>query len=412
MDLCNIGEEVFQPNAAGLVTRDNAAFARGVVRHPCWNHFMYYAGLIKSMRVNAAELQPGMIALLSSFVPDDSSILCSLRQLYWEECGHGDELLYLAGGALQVLSIVVLDPQDGYMTERVFADWVERLCNKLVCLSPELKLLEIRGSGTFRPDPSPLAYFNRLHRVPICVYGIGDNNERYTVDRGRWDTMEEVVLSSHVGSKTLVSAFNNIVPLLNETLRTVELHSEIASWPHESTRFLNLAKPVLALTGLVCVEISLPHYFLKFTAEDLVVVASALPAVEVLYISLDALFACPDIPTFATIGQCMSMCLNLSFLSIPILQGPYGILDSLHLPAPTRHGLMVLHAERVRLVSHLSLRTAQTMMEEALLSTFPRMTLENINLGTEGWIGGSDDLSHPYYIEHSLSSSDSDTSSI
>ncbi|KAJ2988722.1 hypothetical protein NUW54_g9022 [Trametes sanguinea] len=137
MDLCNIGEEVFQPNAAGLVTRDNAAFARGVVWHPCWNHFMYYAGLIKSMRVNAAELQPGMIALLSSFVPDDSSILCWLRQLYWEECGHGDKLLYIAGGALQVLSIVVLDPQDDYMTERVFADWVERLCNKLVCLSPQ-----------------------------------------------------------------------------------------------------------------------------------------------------------------------------------------------------------------------------------------------------------------------------------
>ncbi|KAJ3001951.1 hypothetical protein NUW54_g6114 [Trametes sanguinea] len=348
------------------------------------------------MRVNAAELQPGMIALLSSFVSDDSLILCSLRQLYWEECGHGDGLLYLAGGALQVLSIIVLDPQDGYMTERVFADWVEWLCNKLVCLSPGLKLLEIRGSGTFRPDPSPLAYFNQLHRVPISVYGIGGvyiyNNERYTVDHGRWDAMEEVVLSLHVGSKTLVSAFNNIVPLLNETLRIVELHSEIASWPHESTRFLNLAKPVLALTGLVCVEISLSNYFLKFTAEDLVVVASALPAVEVLYISLDALFACPDIHTFATIRQCMSMCLNLSFLSILILQGPYGILDSLHIQAPTRHGLMVVHAERVRLVSHLSLRTAQTMMEEALLSTFPRMTLENITLGTEGWIGGSDDL--------------------
>ncbi|KAJ2996486.1 hypothetical protein NUW54_g7234 [Trametes sanguinea] len=231
-------------------------------------------------------------------------------------------------------------------------------------------------AGTVMVPARSYALSDNMHYKVMHYKKLYYNNERYTVDRDRWDAMEEVVLSSHIGSKTLVSAFNNIVPLLNETLRTVELHSEITSWPHESTRFLNLAKPVLALTGLVCVEISLPNYFLKFTAEDLVVVASALPAVEVLYISLDALLACPDIPTFATIGQCMSMCLNLSFLSIPILQGPYGILDSLHIPPPTLP----------------CLKTAQTMMEEALLSTFPRMTLENITLGTEGWIGGSDDL--------------------
>ncbi|CDO76889.1 hypothetical protein BN946_scf184903.g10 [Trametes cinnabarina] len=387
LDLCPISERVSRPDTPELAKRANTAFVKGIHKHICWNHFLYYASLIRSILVNAATLQPGCIAVITSLIPDNLPLLCSLRQLFWEESGHGEELLFLAGGSLEVLSIGILDPRDDYLVKKVFAEWINRLCEKLVCLAPGLKFLQIAGCRAFLQHESALHYFGRLHKTPVSMYGINNKKESYEVQGNWWAALEEVTIHSQVGSSTLACAFKSIWSFVTETLHSVKLHSELAAWPHDSTQFLWLAEPVLTIAHLVCVEISLPNYLLAFTARDLLAIAEALPAVKVLHLSTDALFALPNIPTFTTLGKCLRFCLNLSILYFPIVQGPQHSFESLAIPAPACHRLAALNIGRVRLSSTLSLNMAWNMMHKALLNTLPQLRERNIILGSLGWIG-------------------------
>ncbi|KAL7278557.1 hypothetical protein ACG7TL_007556 [Trametes sanguinea] len=391
LDLCPISERVSRPNTPELAERANDAFVRGIRRHICWNHFLYYASLIKSLLLNSSTLQPGCIAVITSLIPDHSPLLCSLRQLYWEESGRGEELLFLVGGSLEVLTIGIVDPREGHMVREAFAEWVDRLCGRLVQLAPSLKLFQITGGRPFAEHESPIRYFHGLHKTPAYVYDKDGEKKKHQVQRHQWEALEEVVIHSNVGATTILAALDSIQMFVSEAFLSVELHSELAAWPYEPMQFLWLTEPLLNLSHLIYVDVTLPNYLLAFTAKDLLAITKALPAVEILHLSTDALFFYPNIPTFSTIGQCLQHCLRLAVLSFPIVCGPQSPSDRLTIPGPLRPRLSALCIGKVRLNSNLSLATAQNMMLEALLNTFPRMTPQRISLGSSGWIGDIED---------------------
>ncbi|KAI0327794.1 hypothetical protein GY45DRAFT_1372846 [Cubamyces sp. BRFM 1775] len=148
-------------DAVGKILRDDIS----------WNHFLYYASLIQVLHLRASTFPESAIPILSQHITDKSPILPALRELYWDEEGVCDnDLLFLVGSSLRVLTIRVPDIQPGPLGEMIFSSWAERLCKRLSCLCPKLTRLSLRSQGGLARHEMVLAYFNHLHQLPVRVY--------------------------------------------------------------------------------------------------------------------------------------------------------------------------------------------------------------------------------------------------
>ena len=126
--------------------------------------------MIKIAGFSEEALHEGYLGMLSSFVHDKSPIFCSLRELYWDQgMSRGNDLLFLLGDVLEVLTVQVPDFRDGFMGEEVFVQWVRRLCFRIARLAPQVKYLAIKGSGDLPMGHSAMTYFYDLHTLPIRI---------------------------------------------------------------------------------------------------------------------------------------------------------------------------------------------------------------------------------------------------
>ena len=151
--------------------RINGAVSKAMRADSSWNHFLYYGSLIRVLHLQAATFPKGVIPILTQLIADKSPILPSLSELHWDEEGVCEnDLLFLVGSNLRVLTIGVPDIQCDGLGEVIFSAWAERLCKKLSCLCPDLRTLSIHSHGGILHQETILAYFNHLHRLPVHVF--------------------------------------------------------------------------------------------------------------------------------------------------------------------------------------------------------------------------------------------------
>lgn len=138
---------------------------------PRWRKFLYYASLVREVRLSPGNLDPGVLPFLSSLITDRLSILPSLRQLTWNVTFRpSDDLLYALAPTLQQLTVVVRAfPQDRSDIEEAFDLWCVRLRGKLAILSPQISELTVLTSDMYTVGPitSP-DYFTRLHTLEVA----------------------------------------------------------------------------------------------------------------------------------------------------------------------------------------------------------------------------------------------------
>ncbi|OJT03817.1 hypothetical protein TRAPUB_5522 [Trametes pubescens] len=344
-----------------------------------WNHFLYYASLIKSTTIHAALVDDaGLFPFFSVLVQDGSPILCSLQSVYWEQgpvCN--DLLLYVLGRNVRELHVGVIDFQDHSDGEADFTIWSQRLLAKVSRMCPDLARFTVSSRGPALPNWSPAAYFRQIHRVPVDILTQDESGYWHVAESASvpFRKLTDVMFTAIQGSFGLFSGFTASIPLFAHTLRYVTLISLRVSWYTEPSAFLDIISPILEIRQLACVNITLPHHIIMFTDNDLVKLAKAWPELETLDIAFHSDPSAGDI-SLGTLAEVAEACPSLIHLCLPALECPRHIAD-IRLPPRPNSRLLSLVVHQMYFWNDIP----RAAVVEALCTALPKLDPDAVSLG-------------------------------
>ncbi|KAI0364597.1 hypothetical protein BV20DRAFT_1057089 [Pilatotrama ljubarskyi] len=349
-------------------------FSEAVTTHRAWNNALYYASLIKAAKLRAASFQDGILPLLSALVPDQSSILCSLRELHWDQgVSPNDDLLYLVGPNLKYLTVDVMDFRDGPLGQEAFAGWAERLARKLLLLSPSLHRLYIRAYKSFGRQHTPFIYFSTLHRLPVDVRSVSKTALRRLPVQdpsGTFTQLKQLWLNARTGASGVFEGLANVRPLLSEALRCVTVLSDSAAGRIRPT-FLVYIAPLLSMAHLNCVTIRLPGHVIAFDGDALLRLAWYWPSLECLDLDFRHHPSSP-LPTLNSLLQFAQSCPSLRELSLPVMNGSVEWSMATRPPANTNLFTLVIRS------MYITQGVPREPIVIGLRETFPSMRIWDI----------------------------------
>lgn len=302
-----------------------------------WSNFLYYASLIKFARCHGNDIEPGLLPFLYTAIKDRSPILCSLKEMSWNEGGKpSSDLLFLVGKHLQRLYLTVPDSSNRGST-RDYRDWLLRLTDRLGSVSPNLKILEINAFPGFPYDFECDAYFHTLHGVEVrlvhedggcrlssfhstCANG---GRSSSTVDTAaltpRFLPLAKFRANSETGGPYLRIVVEVLRSRIGGSLRAISLSSSSARWDPDEPSFLQFVRPLLNLHQVQDVWVDLTRHFLEFPDHDLIEMATAWPALRQL--SLTFRPASRDTTlNFHIIGDLVRLCPSLKSCTLPSMK--------------------------------------------------------------------------------------------
>ncbi|KAL7280187.1 hypothetical protein ACG7TL_006606 [Trametes sanguinea] len=358
-----------------------------------WNHFLYYASLIRTARIRSGTLSADYLATISRLIPDGLPVLCSLQKLEWEESIlGGDHLLYLLAPSVTRLAISVPHVRDGSLNDESFTRWLVRFCDILSVLMPHLKSLSIRFYGRQPPSKSATSYFDTLYTLPISVEGISAHGHRYEVEPRSRNALQEFELSSWGESLELFTSLKTIRWFFTPSLRAIQITSNLRIPLSDAPSVLDVIAPILQLQQLRYIDILFTRQAFYFTEGEMLAIAKAFPQLEAIDLNFDAVRptrtwneptrTSPTIFGFCTFA---GLCPNLKHASLPVLEACMSRVD---IPNRMEHPLSNVEFGNLRVMESVGYdgrEVAHHHVVEALLRTFPKLATNRISLGHADW---------------------------
>ncbi|KAI9068793.1 hypothetical protein FKP32DRAFT_1671923 [Trametes sanguinea] len=358
-----------------------------------WNHFLYYASLIRTARIRSGTLSADYLATISRLIPDGLPVLCSLQKLEWEESIlGGDHLLYLLAPSVTRLAISVPHVRDGSLNDESFTRWLVRFCDLLSVLMPHLKSLSIRSYGRQPPSKSATSYFDTLYTLPISVEGISAHGHRYEVEPRTRNALQEFELSSWGESLGLFTSLKTIHWFFTPSLRAIQITSNLRIPLSDAPSVLDVIAPILQLQQLRYIDILFTRQAFYFTEGEMLAIAKAFPQLEAIDLNFDAVRPTrtwneptrtpPTIFGFCTFA---ALCPSLNHASLPVLEACMSRAD---IPNRMEHPLSNVEFGNLRVMESVGYdgrEVAHYHVVQALLRAFPKLTANRISLGHADW---------------------------
>ncbi|KAL7278944.1 hypothetical protein ACG7TL_006776 [Trametes sanguinea] len=368
-------------------------FVKRVHQSLPWNHFLYYASLIKTARIRSGTLSADYLATISHLIPGGLPVLCSLQKLEWEESIlGGDHLLYLLAPSVTRLAISVPHVRGGSLNDESFTRWMVRFCEMLCVLMPCLKSLSIRSYGRQPPSQSATSYFDTLYTLPISVEGIDAHGHRYEVQPRSCIALQEFELASWSESLGLFNSLKTIHWFFTPSLRAIQITSNLRIPLSDAPSILDVIAPILQLQQLRYIDILFTRQAFYFTEGEMLAIAKAFPQLEAIDLNFDAVRPTrtwnePNRTPPTILGFCTfaALCPNLKHASLPVLEACISRAD---IPNKMEHPLSNVEFGNLRVMESVGYdgrEVAHYHVVQALLRAFPMLTTNHISLGHADW---------------------------